>query len=217
MELQRHIADRDCPLSGPNLLFFEIEAPSLSISHSCKTPQHIIFLVVWFSQRVIMFNISYTSYNKFDSLIILSNHESYNVQNINIWERCKYCLSIICFIYVLWIITSFIFFLLRLLLFCLSYIRYINNSKHSDAPEEIYKSGSFKWSKFESCLLYWTSDSVRHRSQNSCLLISQIVLKNFIKKKIIKECPEEILIKLAIVLKISKFSWNPVEPAYIVL
>jgi hypothetical protein len=104
------LADRDCPLSGPNLLFFEIEAPSLSISHSCKTPQHIIFLVVWFSQRVIMFNISYTSYNKLDSLIILSNHESYNVQNINIWERCKYCLSIICFIYVLWIITSFIFF-----------------------------------------------------------------------------------------------------------
>jgi hypothetical protein len=37
------------------------------------------------------------------------------------------------------------------------------------------------------------------------LSISQIVLRNFIKiSLIIKECPEEILIKLAIVLKISK-------------
>jgi hypothetical protein len=36
---------------------------------------------------------------------------------------------------------------------------------------------------------------------------SQIVLKNFIKiGLIIKECPAEILIKLAIVLKISKSS-----------
>jgi hypothetical protein len=39
--------------------------------------------------------------------------------------------------------------------------------------------------------------------------ISQIVPKNFIKiSLIIKECPQEILIKLAIVLKISKSSWN---------
>ena len=38
------------------------------------------------------------------------------------------------------------------------------------------------------------------------LAISQIVMKNFIKFcLIIKECPEEILMKLAIVLKISKF------------
>jgi hypothetical protein len=39
------------------------------------------------------------------------------------------------------------------------------------------------------------------------LAISQIVMKNFIKFcLIIKECPEEILMKLAIVLKISKSS-----------
>jgi hypothetical protein len=38
-----------------------------------------------------------------------------------------------------------------------------------------------------------------HRSQDICPLISQIVLKNFIKiSLIVKECPEEILIKLAI-------------------
>ena len=38
---------------------------------------------------------------------------------------------------------------------------------------------------------------------------SQIVVKNFIKiSLIIKEFPEDILIKLAIVLKISKSSWN---------
>ena len=37
--------------------------------------------------------------------------------------------------------------------------------------------------------------------------ISLIVLKNFIKNSsIIKECPEEILIKLAIVLKISSLA-----------
>jgi hypothetical protein len=48
-------------------------------------------------------------------------------------------------------------------------------------------------------------DSVRHLSQDICPPISQIVLKNFIKNSfIIKECPEEILINLAIVLKISK-------------
>ena len=40
-------------------------------------------------------------------------------------------------------------------------------------------------------------------------------LKNFIKiSLIIKECPEEILIKLAIVLKISKSSWNTVLHSY---
>ena len=53
-----------------------------------------------------------------------------------------------------------------------------------------------------------SSDSPRHRSQDICPLISQIVLKNLIRMKIslsiIKECPEEILIKLAIFLKISK-------------
>jgi len=47
----------------------------------------------------------------------------------------------------------------------------------------------------------------RHRSQDICPSISQIVLKNFIKFCfIIKEWPEEMLIKLAIVLKISKSS-----------
>ena len=51
------------------------------------------------------------------------------------------------------------------------------------------------------------SDSARHRSLDICPPISQIVLKNFIKiSLIIKECPEEILINLAIVLKISKSS-----------
>ena len=53
----------------------------------------------------------------------------------------------------------------------------------------------------------YDSDSSRHRSQVICLHISQTVLKNFINiSLIIKECPEEILIKLAIVLKISKSS-----------
>ena len=51
------------------------------------------------------------------------------------------------------------------------------------------------------------SDSARHRSRDICPPISQIVLKNFIKiHLIIKECPGEILIKLTIVLKISKSS-----------
>ena len=51
------------------------------------------------------------------------------------------------------------------------------------------------------------SDSDRHRSQDICPPISQIVLKKFIKIiLLIKECPKEILIKLAIVLKISKSS-----------
>jgi hypothetical protein len=46
--------------------------------------------------------------------------------------------------------------------------------------------------------IYVNSDSARHRSQDICPLISQIVLKNFIKiSLIVKECPEEILIKLA--------------------
>jgi hypothetical protein len=45
----------------------------------------------------------------------------------------------------------------------------------------------------------------RHWSQDIHSPISQIVLKNFIKMSlIIKECPEEIWIKLAIVLKVSK-------------
>ena len=51
------------------------------------------------------------------------------------------------------------------------------------------------------------SDSARHWSRDICPPISQIVLKNFIKiSLIIKECPGEILIKLTIVLKISKSS-----------
>jgi hypothetical protein len=51
------------------------------------------------------------------------------------------------------------------------------------------------------------SDSARHRSQDIYPPISQIVLKSFIKiSLIIKECPEKILRKLAIVLKISKSS-----------
>jgi hypothetical protein len=56
------------------------------------------------------------------------------------------------------------------------------------------------------------SDSTRHLSPDICPPISKIVLKNFIKiSLIIKECPDEILIKLAIVLKISKSSWNTVS------
>jgi hypothetical protein len=55
------------------------------------------------------------------------------------------------------------------------------------------------------------SDSARHQSQDICPPFSQIVLKNFIKVSlIIKECLDEILIKLAIALKISKSSWNTV-------
>ena len=60
----------------------------------------------------------------------------------------------------------------------------------------------------------YCSDSDRHWSQDICPPNSQIVQKNFIKVTlIIKECPEEILIKLTIVLKISmsskpnKLSW----------
>ena len=49
------------------------------------------------------------------------------------------------------------------------------------------------------------NNSARHRSQDICPPISQIVLK-YKNQFIIKECPEEILIKLAIVLKISKSS-----------
>jgi hypothetical protein len=46
------------------------------------------------------------------------------------------------------------------------------------------------------------SGSARHRSQDIVPPVSQIVLKNFIKISwIIKECPEGILLKLAIVLK----------------
>ena len=55
------------------------------------------------------------------------------------------------------------------------------------------------------------SDSARHRSQDIFPPISQIVLKNSIKiSLIIKECPKEILIKLAIFQKISKSIWNTV-------
>jgi hypothetical protein len=53
--------------------------------------------------------------------------------------------------------------------------------------------------------IYNSSDSARHWTQDICPPISKIVLKNFIKIcLIIKECSEEILIKLAIVLKIPK-------------
>ena len=56
------------------------------------------------------------------------------------------------------------------------------------------------------------SDSARHQSQDICLPISPIVLKNFAKiNLIIKECPEEILIKLAIVLKITRSNRNTVH------
>jgi hypothetical protein len=48
------------------------------------------------------------------------------------------------------------------------------------------------------------SDSARYRSQGICPSISQIVLVNFLKISLIIKCPEEILIKLVIVLKISK-------------
>jgi hypothetical protein len=51
------------------------------------------------------------------------------------------------------------------------------------------------------------SDSARCWFQEICPPISEIVLKNLIKiSLIIKECPEEILIKLAIVLTISMSS-----------
>jgi len=52
-----------------------------------------------------------------------------------------------------------------------------------------------------------SGDLARHRSQDICSPISQIVLNNFIKiSLIIKECPERIFIKLTIVMKISKSS-----------
>ena len=59
-------------------------------------------------------------------------------------------------------------------------------------------------------MIYTSSDSARDRSQLGTGLsppISQIVPTKLIKVSlIIKECPEEILIKVAIVLKISKSS-----------
>ena len=76
------------------------------------------------------------------------------------------------------------------------------------------------WCSFQNNIVYWYrwlymnfhlisflkyllgSDSARHRSQDICPPISQIVLKTFITiSLIIKNCPEEILIKLVIVLK----------------
>ena len=58
------------------------------------------------------------------------------------------------------------------------------------------------------CTLY--SDSARHWSQDICYLFLKLSLRTLYKfiSLIIKEYPEEILIKLAVVLKISKFSWN---------
>ena len=59
--------------------------------------------------------------------------------------------------------------------------------------------------------MYIINDSARHQYQDICPPIFQIFLKNFIKiSSIIKECPEEILVKLEIVLKISKSGWNTV-------
>jgi hypothetical protein len=56
------------------------------------------------------------------------------------------------------------------------------------------------------------SDSARHQSKDIFPPTSQIVLNNFIKMcLIIKECPEEIFIKLTIVWKISMSSWNTVN------
>jgi len=74
-----------------------------------------------------------------------------------------------------------------------------------------YQYFHFSVKKYKICvainILNAFSDSARHRSQDICPPISQIVLKNFIKiSSIIKECAEEIFIKLAIVLKISKSS-----------
>ena len=60
----------------------------------------------------------------------------------------------------------------------------------------------FKEKKQEINVIF-SSGSARHRSRDICLPVSQIVQKNFIKIRFIKECPEEILMKLAIVLKIS--------------
>jgi hypothetical protein len=61
-------------------------------------------------------------------------------------------------------------------------------------------TGTKMW--YELTSMY--SDKARHRSQEICPPISQMVLKNFIKISLfIEECSEEILIKLAIVLKIS--------------
>jgi hypothetical protein len=56
------------------------------------------------------------------------------------------------------------------------------------------------------CTLY--SDSARHWSQDICHLFLKLSLRTLYKfiSLIIKEYPEEILIKLAVVLKISKSS-----------
>jgi hypothetical protein len=74
----------------------------------------------------------------------------------------------------------------------------------------------FKEKKQEINVIF-SSGSARHWSRDICMPVSQIVQKNFIKIRFIKECPEEILMKLAIVpdeiyikleivLKISKSS-----------
>jgi len=73
-----------------------------------------------------------------------------------------------------------------------------DNPNHSTIPQWHY-----------TILFITSSDSARHRSKDICPPISQIVLKNLMKiSLIIKECPNEIVLKLTIVLKISKSSWN---------
>jgi hypothetical protein len=71
-----------------------------------------------------------------------------------------------------------------------------DNPSHSTTPQWHY-----------TILFITSSDSARHQSKDICPPISQIVLKNLIKNSlIIKECPNEIVLKLTIVLKISKSS-----------
>ena len=67
------------------------------------------------------------------------------------------------------------------------------------------------WLLYRYKLVIQLGTGLRTFAHHLHFCISQIVPKNFIKiSLIIKECPEEIFIKLAIVLKISKSSWNTV-------
>ena len=77
------------------------------------------------------------------------------------------------------------------------------------SSQVVHEKGFFLVLHFEKLeCMQWFREAV---VSDICLPVSQIVLKNFIKICLItKECHEEILIKLVIVLKNSKSNWNTV-------
>jgi hypothetical protein len=80
-----------------------------------------------------------------------------------------------------------------------------HKSTGNTCSDKLFKSDSMRLAITTHLSFYYKTDETFNRSQDICPPISQIVLKNFTKIcLLIKECPEEILIKLAFVLKISK-------------